>query len=97
MAKLVELDQSIQSSWTERIGLITRRSEVQILPPPPREPVQGLAFVRLVAIRPQRTLPSSIQSRHRRHKRHWLNRHTGISDARRKAGLRSPDARCRAG
>jgi hypothetical protein len=26
----------VKSSWTDRIGLITRRSEVQILPPPPR-------------------------------------------------------------
>jgi hypothetical protein len=25
---------SVRSSWTERIALITRRSEVQILPPP---------------------------------------------------------------
>jgi hypothetical protein len=30
-----ELDESVDSSWTDRIGLITRRSEVQILPPPP--------------------------------------------------------------
>ena len=30
-----ELDESVDSSRTDRIGLITRRSEVQILPPPP--------------------------------------------------------------
>jgi hypothetical protein len=36
MPKSFELYQSVKSSWTERIGRrITRRSEVQILPPPP--------------------------------------------------------------
>jgi hypothetical protein len=37
MTQSVALTQSVRSSWTERIGLITRRSEVQILSPPLRE------------------------------------------------------------
>ena len=38
-AKLVQLDQSVKSSWMNCVGLITRRSEVQILPPPPTKAV----------------------------------------------------------